>query len=275
MATRMCFHETTMKRLLVLLALLVATTLSAAPNPDDYVRYLVPVIQRDLRGANDSLWTTELMFRNRWGSAMTLIGPLCGPLSDPCGGNALSFDPGTTFSIQLFPRGDGADGAFLYVPKSLTERRPAMTLHVRDKSKNATGFGSEIHMPQLDEYQPYTDLIGIPTDARYRATLRIYGASEAPQTVRVRTFTEDGTTPIDEQIVTLSGILTLVADPFPLHPAYAQLDPLTTFARAYPRLRITVDIVGDIVSPPAPPIWAFVTITDNVTQLTSTITPNR
>ncbi|MGZ4810151.1 MAG: hypothetical protein ACXV7D_12570 [Thermoanaerobaculia bacterium] len=265
-----------MKRLLVLIASLIAATVSAAPNPDDYVRYLVPVIQRDLRGANDSLWTTELMFRNRWGSAMTIIAPVCGPLTDPCVGNSLSIDPSTTTTIQLFPRGDGTDGAFLYVPKSLNDPKPAITLRVRDKSKNATGFGAEIHMPQLDEYQHDIDLIDIPTDARYRATLRIYGASEAPQTVRVRTFTEDGKTPIDEQVVTLSGILTIVFDPFPLHPAYLQLDPLTATARASgDRLRITVDVMGENVSPPPPPVWAFVTITDNVTQLTSTITPNR
>lgn len=270
-----CFHETAMKRLLVLTVLLVATTLSAAPNPDDYVRYLVPVIQRDLRGANDSLWTTELMFRNRWASAMTIIAPVCGPLADPCG-NSLSIDPFTTTTILPVPRGDGADGAFLYVPKSLNDLPPAMTLRVRDKSKTATGFGAEIHMPQFDEYQRHIDLIGIPTEARYRATLRIYGASEAPQTVRIRTFTEDGTTPIEEQVVTLSGILTIVFDPFPLHPAYGQLDPLTATVRASgDRLRITVDVITEIVSPPAAPMWAFVTITDNATQLTSTITPSR
>ena len=74
----------------------------------------------------------------------------------------------------------------------------------------------------------------------------------------------------------LNGIVTFVPELFPLHPAYLQLDPLPAAIRASgDRIRVTVDRMGENVSPPPPPIWAFVTVTDNVTQLTSTITPNR
>jgi len=248
----------------------------AIASPEDYVRYLAPVIQRDLQGANGSLWTAELKFRNRWERGIPIIAPLCGPAGpDPCV-IPVVLDVNFTSALGLFPRGDGADGAFLYVPQSLNDPKPAMTLRVRDLSKNATSFGTEVHLPQLDEYQRVVDLIDIPTDARYRATLRIYGSSEAPQMVRVRTFAEPGNTQIDERIVTLSGILTFAFDPFPSHPAYLQLDPLSPAIRASgDRVRVTVDVMGENVSPPPPPVWAFVTITDNVTQLTSTITPNR
>jgi hypothetical protein len=248
----------------------------AIGGPEDYVRYLVPVIQRDLPGANGSLWTSELKFRNRWNRIMPVVAPLPGgPICTLTCPPELPAPEWTT-SINLVPRGDGADGAFLYVPQSLNDPKPAMTLRVRDLSKNATSFGTEIHLPQLDEYQRVVDLIDIPTDARHRATLRIYGSSEAPQTVRVRTYAEPGNTQIDERIVTLSGILTFAFDPFPYHPAYLQLDPLSPAIRASgDRVRVTVDVMGENVSPPPPPVWAFVTITDNITQLTSTITPSR
>jgi hypothetical protein len=246
-------------------------------TPADYAIYLAPVIQRNLTGANGSVWTTEVKFRNRWERMIPIVAPLpCGIIGGPGGCVPHLPDANSTTTLDLLPRGDGADGAFLYVPMSLNDLRPAITLRVRDLSKNATSFGTEIRMPQLDEYQRVVDLIDIPTDARYRATLRIYGSNEAPQQVRVRTFAEPGNTQIDEQIVTLSGILTIVAVLFPLHPAYLQLDPLTPAVRAAgDRVRITVDVMGENVSPPPPPVWAFVTITDNVTQLTSTITPGR
>ncbi len=249
---------------------------SRSQGPADYVRYLAPVIQRDLPGANGSLWTTELAFRNRWERGIPILAPICGPAGpDPCF-YPIVINARTTEKLALLTRGDGTDGAFLYVPASLNDLIPAMTLRVRDLSKNATSFGTEIHMPRLDEYQELIDLIDVPTDARYRATLRAYGQSEAPQIVRVRAYAAQGTTPIDERTLKLNGIVTFAATPFPFNPSYVQLDPLTPAVRAAgDRVRITVDVMSEVVDPRPPPVWAFITITDNVTQLVSTITPSR
>jgi hypothetical protein len=261
-----------MKRLILIFAALLSTTASAA----DYTTYLVPVIQRNLPGANGSMWTTELMFRNRSDHGLSIMAPFCGPAGpDPCVLPFL-FAAQSTSQLGLYTRGDGTDGAFLHIPISLNDPIPAMTLRVRDLSKNATSFGTEIHMPRLDEYQGKVDLIDVPTDARYRATLRAYGRSEAPQMVRVRVYAAQGTTPIDERILLMNGIVTFAATPFPFNPSYLELDPLTSAVRASGvRVRITVDVMGENVSPPPPPVWAFITITDNVTQLVSTITPSR
>ena len=251
----------------LLLTIILATT-AAAQNPEDYDRYLVPVIQRDLRGANGSVWTAELLFRNRSSRDMNLIGPFPALLCPACDPSLVPAK--TTVDLLLIARGDGADGVFLYVPKSSSEPKPAITLHVRDTSKNATAFGTEIHLPPPDEFQQAIDLIGVPTDDRYRATLRIYSTGAAPQKARVTTYAADDRM-LDQQEVVLSGIVNIVFDPFPKHPAYFQLDPLPAAVRASgDRVRVVVDVPGDPV-----PIWAFVTVTDNVTQLTSTITPNR
>lgn len=258
-----------MKRLLLALALAIPVAAHAASgNPDDYVRYLIPVIQRDLRGANGSVWTSELKFRNRGSGTILLVGSFCGPLIDPCPPSPFPVQPGTTVDLVLFPRGDGADGAFLYVQK--TNAAPAITMRVRDTSANATSFGTEIHLPRTDEFQSQVDLIGIPTAARYRGTLRIYGTTAAPQQVRVRTYDDINGAVLSDERVTLSGIVNIVADPLPLHPAYAQLDAIPASVLAADAQRIRIVVEGQ-----ESPIWAFVTVTDNVTQLTSTITPNR
>jgi hypothetical protein len=264
-----------MKRCYFFMAAFMATA-GFAQGPDGYTTYLVPVVQRFLPGANGSLWTTELTFRNRADHRVSVMAPFCGPAGpDPC---VLPFfyDAQATSYAGLFTRGDGTDGAFFHVATSVNDPPPAMTLRVRDLSKNATTFGTEIHLPKLDEYQGVIDLIDVPTHARYRATLRAYGRSEAPQFVRVRVYAANGTTPIDDRIIMLNGIVTVAPSAFSSNPSYLQLDPLTPPVRASgDRVRVTVDNLAEVVTPPAPPIWAFITITDNVTQLVSTITPSR
>jgi len=272
-----------MRRTLLALALL-ATSASAQSvinvdainaNPDDYVRYLIPLVQRDIKGANGSVWTSELRFRNRWDRDIPIIGPLCSPVADPCV-PPIDIPPGATVTLPIQPRGDGVDGAFLYVPIAVTGGpRPAITLHVRDTSKGTGGYGTQVVTPRIDEYQPRVDLIGIPTDSRYRGTLRIYGSGAAPQLVRVSTYSETGNDVLNTQLVPLSGILNIAFDPFPSHPAYAQLDAVPDSVRAADadRIRIVVDTPDAGDNPPL--IWALVTITDNVTQLPSTIAPNR
>jgi len=270
-------------RSLLAAVLLAATSASAqsvinvsalGPNPDDYVRYLIPLVQRDIKGANGSVWTSELRFRNRWDLDIPILGPLCSPVADPCV-PPIDIPPRSTVTLPIQPRGDGADGAFLYVPIALTGPRPAITLHVRDTSKATGGYGTQVVTPRIDEYQPQIDLIGISTDSRYRGTLRIYGSTEAPQVVRVRTYSETDNNLLNSQLVPLSGIINIAFDPFPSHPAYAQLDAVPDSARASDadRIRIVVDTPDADVNPPL--VWAFVTITDNVTQLTATIAPNR
>jgi hypothetical protein len=268
-------------RPLIFALLFAATTASAQSvvnvdavlGPEDYVRYLIPLVQRDVRGANGSVWTSDLQFRNRWDRDMPILGPLCSPIADPCV-PPINIPPGTTVSLALQPRGDGTDGAFLYVPIGLFGPRPAITLHVRDTSKGTGGFGTQVVTPRIDEYQPQVDLIAIPTDPRYRGTLRIYGSGAQPQVVRVRTYSETGNNLLNSQLVTLYGIVNIAFDPFPSYPAYAQLDAVPDSARAADadRVRIVVDTPDTDANPV---IWAFVTITDNVTQLTSTIVPNR
>jgi hypothetical protein len=254
------------------LALLILFSLGAlAQNPNDHNRYLLPVIGRDLPGVNGSIWTAEWTVHNFANSAADLI-----------------FSPGESVAPRTVarpivnPRGDGSDGAYVYVPKNVDDR-VAMSLRVRDLSKNATSFGTEIPIVADDDYtsgeRPDLFLLDIPTDPRFRATLRLYGASEAPQRVLVTVYADLSAAPVEQSMVELQGIIHVVPEPFPKHPAYAQLDPLSPAARAAgERVHIVLHSASfdSLVSPPPIiPTWGFITITDNETQQVTTITPQR
>lgn len=244
-----------------------------AAHAQTYERYLIPVISpQDIPGANGSLWRRELWIHNPRETSMTIRGDIC-IIAPFCGSEIVP--PHRDGRILGLHRGDIGDGAFLYVPEEPNAPRTPLTLRVRDLSNNAQSFGTEIPIARDADFAQLIIITSVPTDARYRATLRVYSASEAPREVRVRVVALDGML-IDERMVPLAGIVTVAPNPMPYHPSYAELDPLTPAVRASTFLvRIEVeDPLRQIVSPPPPPIWAFVSITDNVTQHVTTITPH-
>lgn len=262
----------------LLLACLALLSLAVSASADDYVRYLVPTVATNITGANGSTWVTELTIHNPRERELGILGDVCSgsPFVTPPCADIFFIRPQTSRAVQLQPSPFGTDGAFLYVPVDPTYPTTPMTLRVRDLSKNATSFGTEVPIARLTDFVQLVTITDVPTDSRFRATLRIYNSSEAPREVQVRVFTLEGNTPIAEQRVQLKGIVTVAPDLTPLHPAYAQLDPLSAAVRAAgPRVRIEIDDPARvIVSPPPPPIWAFVSITNNETQQVTTITPH-
>jgi hypothetical protein len=251
-----------------------ATALSS--NPADYVRYLIPVTGRSLPGAHGSLWSAEWVVHNGF-APFAMLWDECSPIVAPC---PVFVMPEGTVRPAFAPRGDGGDGAFVYIPKAVAGR-VAMSLRVRDLSMNAQSFGTEIPIATAADYtsqdRQAIQLIDIPTDPKYRVLLRIYGPNEAVKRVHVNVTDEAGT--VSEAIdVELIGSDSETLEKFSLRPAYAQLDPLTPRIRAAgPRARISVAAYFDVlISPPIVyPIWAFATVTNNETQQVTTVTPTR
>ena len=66
---------------------------------------------------------------------------------------------------------------------------------------------------------------------------------------------------------------------FPFVAAYTRLDPVTDAVRASGHARVRIQIDGMVlprVDPPLiPPVWGFLSITNNVTQQVTTVTPSR
>lgn len=251
-------------------------------KPGDYVRYLIPVTGRDMPGANGSLWTTEWTLHNA-GSTFAMRWDNCHTLIEPCLENLVLQQ--STHKLVPHPDSDGSDGMFVYVPKAVAGNI-GMSLRVRDLSQNAQSFGTEIPIVSGLDYTGQAKgilrFIDIPTDPKYRATLRIYGPNEFPKEVTMSIFSESGQL-LDRRGVDLQGVFipeegTIQPEVFPLHPSYAQLDPLTPAIRASgSRVRVEVVAFQDLlISPPLIyPLWGFVTVTNNETQQVTTITSSK
>jgi IPT/TIG domain-containing protein len=244
----------------------------AQPGPEDYAPVLVPLTARTLKGAHGSLWSTELRIFNSSHLVVRMPGPeeIFRELPiDP----AIVVQPRKTVLAQVSARESSVDGAFLYIPRPL-DYAPKFSLRVRDTSTNAASLGTEVPVVRREDASGELTLIDVPTDPHYRATLRIYGWTAAPMLVGVAVFPENSDTAIDRFDVMLHGILTTNYVPFPPHPSYFAFDPLTAAVRASGgRVRIELTNYGQNVSPPLPPIWAFLSITNNETQQVTVVTP--
>lgn len=244
------------------------------PDPAYYSPVLVPLTTaNDVRGANGSVWRTELRVFNNSAWPLAFDGPLCNPdVLAPC------LDPtipaGRTESVDLYPGPiEGTDGAFLWVPTPLVGAA-RMSLRVRDISENAQSWGTAVPVVPFSEFATRLLIMDIPTDARYRGMLRIYSTGPSPQTVEYKVFRENDSMPVKEALVELHGIVHPAPDLMPDHPAYVQIDLLTPEVRAAGE-RVWVEIynLGDTVSPPPPSLWAFVSVTNNETQQITTMVP--
>jgi hypothetical protein len=252
-------------------------TFDVAPfDPSNYTAVLVPITpEGEVHGANGSIWGTELRLFNDNPFAIQLDGPLyCDDIILGC--YPAPFEAFSTRSVPAFRRDETVDGAFLWIPNPAVDG-VHFSLRVRDVSQNAQSWGTSIPVVSRSDFGNHVTIIDVPTDPRYRGMLRVYSASPAPQSVQVRIFNEhDHRTPVVERTVDLSGILNPVFDPTPDHPAYAQIDLLTPEVRAAGDVvRVEIDNLGDVVSPPPPGIWGFVSVTNNESQQITTMLPQR
>jgi hypothetical protein len=232
------------------------------PTASDLVRVLVPVAI-NAPGAFGSNWRTELFINNRSNDTVTLGGPVVPP-----GGAAPSIAPSSTVAIMLFPP-TGSVGAFVYVPSRIFPNITA-SLRVHDTTRDSESWGTEIPLVPETQFKRKVVLVNIPTDARYRTLLRVYGYSAQDTPVRIDLRDDETGDLLDTRSIMLSG--TSGAKSAPDAPAYTQLgldSILAPFTKDHARVR--AEITSTFV--PTPLIWAFVAVTNNTTQQVTTITP--
>jgi hypothetical protein len=231
-----------------------------------YERVLIPLfVSGSLPGAFGSLWTTQLTVRNESDDSVVVtnlpIG-LCG-LCPPS-------EPRSTFSLPLFVHNPNA-GTFLYIG-SPGAGKVTFTLRVQDVSRQAQTWGTAV--PVVRERDVHSDtlqLLDIPTDRRFRTTLRVYDFDTPDnRSVRLRIYALNGNTPLVDTTLTLQGPRQDYPS-FPDRPASAMIGDLVT---AFPqlviagRLRIVIDSVTSGVR-----FWAFVSVTNDETQHVTVIAP--
>jgi len=151
----------------------------------------------------------------------------------------------------------GNPGRFLSIRRDAIDSL-AMNLRVHDVTRDALNYGTEIPFVRESQFAiNRISFVGVPTDPRFRNTLRIY--TTAPGDVLV---TVGNRPPV--RVALTGGSL--------FEPGYGIF---TDFPTGTAPVRVTIETDPDIVTllPIEVPLWAFITVTNNETQVISTITP--
>ena len=237
-----------MRRSLLLVFLLFAPSAFA----QSLTAFLFPLVPADkVPGANGSLWTTELVIENSSDHAITLSNngcPIC--LTPPPPGVPVTVPAHST--VRNPPIVQTVLGAYLFVFDPADAAALRMQMRVRDMSREAETFGTEVPVVPVSQFRPTIRLLDVPTDSRFRVTLRIYSTTYGI-VPHVTVLPPNGTTPLRSITVPLD------------RGAAAALNPVAGVSE--PLVRVVVDS-GD----PLATLWAFVSVTNNDTQDVTTIT---
>lgn len=242
----------------------------APPDPSLFEPVLFPVLFRSA-GAGGSDWRTEAGISNPmpwFVQTFNNIQPIvC--VTSPCGERLTPRDR-VHFEGHGYPH-----GVALLVPRQEAETL-AFTLRVRDVSREAEGFGTEVPVVREAEMFRNTEitLLDVPLDPRHRAKLRVYAfldpayanQQNAPEGVDVALLHSPG------KAITLTG-RPLVRDcaragnSCAMQPHYAEIDLAHDPAKGN-RADVYVHL------PEGARGWAFVSVTNNTTQQVTLVTPD-
>jgi hypothetical protein len=251
-------------------AVAFAGTTAQAQNitPDDVERLLVPILPPNGQaGRFGSFWFAALWARNS--SDVSVVFASGSPFRNLPSGGLVQIAPRSTVRGTA-----GGPGGVIYVVERAHRDQVHLSLRIADVNRRPVSMGTEIPIVREEDWLARAvELLDVPTDFSVRQALRVYDP-DASQQVSVRMtihpLTENET--IAEAVIEPRG--GSVWNPsFPWYdlPDYAEIsDLVTAFPQiaAYPRVRIRLEPTG-----PGMRYWAFVTITDNMTQHVSVITP--
>lgn len=237
--------------------------------PSDLERVLLPIFVNPVKGQFGSEFVTAFAVQLVRDNSAKIHGLrfrctfFCPPI--PLDDLAVQLTPqGPRAEVGISPNnvlgGDlvtnGNPGRFIYLPKS-EAANVAMNLRVFDRSRAAQNYGTEIPVVASSRFVDGDDLtlLNVPTDSRFRNTLRVYGTSSG--TIRIRVQADTG--------APFESTVTLAAGTSLYEPAVATF---TNFPTNAGLVTVTIRrLDGDAQ------LWAFVSTTNNDTQLITTVTP--
>jgi IPT/TIG domain-containing protein len=235
---------------------------------EEFETILLPIYTPPARGAFGSEFHTIARAVNKTnppGATVQLYGvDLSCVQSMPADSGVFTITGGPAVAVQL-PICSTSPGRFLYVPKSQAAFL-TMNLRVLDVTRQTASQGTEI--PVIRAARMSTDTIvlaGVPISNRFRTMLRIYAFNPHPLFGPAIVYV---TTVGAPQTVTLQPGRTL------FEPAYAELTnfPIPTDRPDAGTINVIIEQpTGDFAG--GPPMWAFITVTNNETQQITTITP--
>ncbi|MGA7614586.1 MAG: hypothetical protein WBX15_05330 [Thermoanaerobaculia bacterium] len=271
-----------MKRLVMLI--LAATLGSSVVYAQElsYQKILLPLRPRGVvNGAYGSQWRTSLIVLNRSGEPVMIVPPLSGcQILCPPEGEGPPTLPGVSFNPYIFTLPDtlSGEGFFVYVDRAHAAD-VAFQLNTRDLSREAETRGTEVPVVREGEFFTGTrSLLGIPVDARFRVSLRIYDGdnSDADASATVRFFEEYGA-----QVDSGEPDRLLLEETIPFQyptsaesrraqPGYIYLPDLAMIPELAGISTIRIDVES---AQSGRHLWTFASVTNNQTQHVTLITP--
>ena len=213
--------------------------------------YHVPVSAIESPGANGSIWMTEFTIHNPTEYSIPVLGLFCENAPSGC---EVVLAPNETKALQFYP-GRGESSAFS-LPINIQDQFN-MSLRVRDLSRQDQDWGSQLPIVPLKEFIGNVKrLLDVPVDPGYRVLLRASGNYETI----VRVHPMSGTEILDERR---------------FDTALVAVDPITPAVRAsgHERVRVVVEFIDGPLNEGPYSGWAFITLTNNITQHVTIITP--
>lgn len=226
----------------------------------DFRRLLLPVfIEGAVEGLEGSRWVTEVSGFH----AETDVARVTGSPETDSGTvtGRSAFTPSVTTARQGF-------GRFIYVSDDDADD-VSLNLRARDTSREAENLGTEIPVIAAEQTFAGTDivLVNVPTQPQYRQKIRVYDFDgEFGRSVTVRIYGTDQSNPIVTR--TLTSSQGPVDEDYPAYPGQAEID-LNGIAELAGLDHVTIIVE----TPDEGRWWAFASITNNTTQLITTVTP--
>ena len=248
---------------------LAALLFTGTNSAQSLEKVLIPVAVVDpIPGGFDSIWVTEFVGINLSGEEAIIRQNS----PEPCVLAACPIDrfpDGRVFSFTLSPGSFNGGPMFLWVEERAFDQ-VELHLRVQDTSRQALTWGTSIPIvPERDAFTKRFLLMDVPTDGRFRQTLRVYdfdglGVAQA----RIRIFSQDEVPMLlAEAVVTIEP----VNDLYP-QPGIAQIGFLSD---AFPVIATSERVFVEVTPmSELDRLWGFISVTNNETQHVTVIEPN-
>lgn len=245
-----------MKKAAFAVALLLLAS-SALANPSGWITVFVPLNPATLtNGANGAKWVTQLWVSNTSDREFPVVcdSRIFEPPQPPCGTL-----PAHSSTRIISPDFLQHPGWFFNVLSSFVNPVPPDALNFTLRTSNEATpqvAATEVPVVTPDAFRNSLALPHVQLNGQSRLRLRVYGLDNGVANVRavgLTTKTEVWSTTLQMKGLDQNA------------PSYAEVDVLSSFVTADTALRI--EVTSDVK------VWAFVSITDNVTQQFTIVSP--
>jgi len=246
------------------LALLFAST-AALANPFGHLTVLVPINPGSAPGAFGTAWATKLWITNL-SSADTMVNCDAGVNCPVLKANSTSALESSPYATNPHP------GFFVTIPvpffSQTGQQHIWMSLRTTDSGTAPKSAGTEVPLVRMNQFTktPFA-LPQVPANDHSRSRLRLYGIGNGQISVRVVGITTNQE--LMNITVPLSGGDTPVITPLGVQevkfPSYAEL--------ALPDWSASDSMVRIEITPSDVLTWGFVSVTDDLTQQFTIVSP--